>query len=180
MKIYKQAQKAFDRYLSERCSKQEVPPHPIEVIKQKWQKVVDNLPAHLITANKISEIVEETFEPPAKKKVQIRTTTREKWEKLAREAGMTPDDYLEALLDNKLDNKLEADANNEESAEQQQQEEADWLEDVNTLVQEYDAGQRAAGNIETEIPDNGKRNIGNDRNDWYFSLISNEPNDSNT
>jgi hypothetical protein len=48
---------------------------------------------------------------------------------------MTPDDYLEALLDGKLDNGLDADVELEKTDLEKQEKEAVWLEDVDKLVE---------------------------------------------
>lgn len=143
----------------------EPPPNPDELLKNKWQKVLTTVPPGHVTGDKISEIVEDNPQPPAKQKVHVRSATREKWERLAREAGMTPDDYLEALLNKTLDNNTSAEVQ-EPTAEQEQA----WLEDVSNLVEEHDSRERSStATVETNSPDDGERIVNNDDGNRNFS-----------
>jgi hypothetical protein len=142
--VYEAAKKKYgtaidDGYVPEGI---EVPPTPDEVLVKSWNKVISNLPTHHITGNKIAEIVEENPDPPKKQKVYIRTSQGEKWERAALEAGMTPDDYLEALLDGKLDAETEVEAQPDSATESTdsnddkisvnslESKELNWLEDL--------------------------------------------------
>ena len=168
-KIFLQASKAWDKFWDvEQCDMSddaEPPPNPNQILVDKWQQVIDSVPPHRITGNKIAEIVEDNPQPPAKRKIEVRTVTREQWERMAREAGMTPDDYLEAILKGEI--QISSDTEKEPDPEQEQV----WLEDVNNLVEEYDKGS-STKTTETDSPDNGERTVGDDVSCRYLSRRS--------
>ena len=74
-----------------------------EQLCEKWEEVLNSVPTHRITAAKIAEIVDDN-PPKTKQRVNVRTTTWEKLKRAALDAGMSPEDYLDNLLDGTLDN----------------------------------------------------------------------------
>lgn len=158
-KIFKEATKTWNNFWNVEQGNmpdngETPPPEPHQIVADKWQQVIDQIPPHRISGEKVAEILEDKPQPPAKQKVYMRTSTREKLERAAREAGMTPDDYLEALLDSNLDNNLESDAVEEPTAEQIET----WSEDVKELVEQHE--QSSAETIATNLPHDGERIVG--------------------
>ena len=158
-KIFKEATKTWNNFWNvEQANMPDddaiSPVEPSQIVAEKWQQVIDQLPPHQISGEKVAEILEDKSKPLAKRKVYMRTSTREKLERAAREAGMTPDDYLDALLDSNLDNNLDADAVEEPTAEQIET----WSDDVKELVEQHE--RSSTGTITKNSPHDGERIIG--------------------
>jgi hypothetical protein len=82
---------------------------------------------------------------------------------------MTPDDYLEALLDGKLD----ADVELEKTDLEKQEKEAVWLEDVDKLVEEHETEAKRTVDL-NNLPDDPEPNY-SDVADIYYVSYNLEP-----
>lgn len=128
-----------------------------EELYEKWKEILNSVPAHRITAAKIAEIVDDNPQPPVKQRVNVRTITWEKVKQAAQEAGMTPDDYLESLLDRTLDNKVD------EVTEEQLK---TWEADTNQLIEEYDTQLHSGTITKPTLPNNSERTTGDGETYW--------------
>ena len=120
-----------------------------ETLIEKWNEVVKSAPAHRITANHVSEIVDGEPQNPKKRITLPQDTYKELVEK-ARCAGKKPEELLKELLENyePLDDDYELEAQTPEIVEDElnktetemaptEQELENWLLDMKSLLAEH-------------------------------------------
>ncbi len=101
------------------------------LLEEAWEEVVATLPATLITANSINEILGFPME---KKKITLPTGLHDRLEKKALERGVSVKELLDDFL-----NEEERTEESEEEIESVEPEAIEvWSEDVKALIQEHD------------------------------------------
>ena len=101
------------------------------LLEEAWEKVVETLPASLVTANSISEILGFPMENT---KITLPIELRDRLEKKAQERGVS----VKELIGDFLDDEEETEESEEEIKPVEPEAIEVWSEDVKALVQEHD------------------------------------------
>jgi hypothetical protein len=113
-----------------------------------------------MTANKITEILEDKPNPKKEEKVAIPVDPLEKLRKAAHKLGMSLENYLDAVADGTLDQNNKVEDVPEEKLES-------WEADLDQLTEEY--GKQNIGRIaQSELPNIDQR-IASNGTDYRYS-----------